>query len=134
MLKNSMPRHPRARIDGNGNLITDYVLVSCATSSEDCYYPKNKENDPVEVTRSLFDEILTLTNAKIVLLVLDGQDDDPIVTYIRDRGVDVVDVRRTRNGYLEWDDIHGYDNHPGAVAHYRWYRKLMTLLENGALQ
>ena len=97
MLENAMPRHPRARIDGNGDLTTDYVLVSCATSSEDCYYPKNKENDPVEVTRSLFDEILTLTNAKIVLLVLDGQDDDPIVTYIRDRGVDVVDVRRSRN-------------------------------------
>ncbi len=80
-----------------------------------------------DVTKRIFDEILKSTDAHIAVAFLYGEDADPVITYLEQRRVPVIDLRPSEEVYQR-DSIAGFDRHPGPVAHYYDYRKIAAHL------
>ena len=85
----------------------------------------------------MFEKILTLIDANVVILYVWGDDNDPVVKYLKRKGVTVIDVRQndiearqSTTDYLITDNIYDYDLHPGTLSNYHWYRSLVNVLED----
>jgi hypothetical protein len=83
----------------------------------------------VDATKAIV-RVFRGSKSKVVFVHLYGVDDDPVVEYAREVGLQVVDIRLDRQT-PEWDDFGRFDGHAGPVAHYNWFRKLSkSLIDN----
>jgi hypothetical protein len=65
--------------------------------------------------------------APAVLAFFQGSDDDPVISYARDLGLPIADIRLDRAS-PEWDDFGVFDGHPGPLAQFNYFEKLSRML------
>jgi hypothetical protein len=82
----------------------------------------------MKVTEQAFDAILALPAGRIAVLFVGGPDDDPVIGYLRSRGVAILDVRTSPND-PEDSDIIATDSHSGPFWHHALYRRLLAALQ-----
>ncbi len=79
-------------------------------------------------TIKLFDEIISDSPAKIIILHLDGPDDS-VLKYLRARGVKIVDGKQKTN-FFSNDTMNPYDAHPGPISNHHWFSQLRIAIDN----
>lgn len=120
-------RHPYGVLE-DGRLRIEFVGLSCAHNDGWCDQPDPPEEDMVAVTKAIFAEIRATTDATLVVAYMEGEDDDPVVAFLREQNVPVIDARPQARIY-QVDDFEPFDSHPGPLAQYHYYRKIAQFLE-----
>jgi hypothetical protein len=81
----------------------------------------------MKVTEQAFDAILALPAGRFAVLFVGGADDDPVIGYLRSKGLAILDVR-TSGHDPEDSDIIATDSHSGPFWHHAMYRRLLAAL------
>lgn len=120
-------RHPYGVLE-DGGLRVEFVGLSCANNDGWCDQPDPPDEDMVAVTKAIFAAIRAETEATLVVAFMEGEDDDPVVAFLREQNVPVADAR-PRAGIYQIDDFAPFDSHPGPLAQYHYHRKIAQFLE-----
>ena len=127
-LSTQTPSHPKASL-ANAELLIEYLPLECASLGIYCDGKDPSNVEMSRVTRAIFDEVLKSTQATVAVLFLSGDQDDPVVSFLRQNGVAIIDVRNDKQAYLVRDTIGSLDSHPGPVSHYVWYKAILAFIE-----
>jgi hypothetical protein len=121
---------PFGTLDARNQLTIERVSLSCANKlgSPGCVHPEVSAAAAVAVTKRVFDEIIDLHAGRLVLAVLSGADDDPVIAYVRSRGLFIADLRAGK-GELEDVDVIPTDLHAGPFWHHQRYVRLFNALK-----
>ena len=120
---------PFGALDANGNLDIRRIELSCATpgASPACARPAVDAQQAMHVTERVFDEILALHAGRVVVALISGRDDDPVIGYLRSKGVKIADLR-VSDDEPDAHDIMVTDNHSGAFQQYLLFQRLLAFL------
>jgi hypothetical protein len=118
--------HPYAAVE-HGEFTIRRVSGDCRANGGWCDRPDPSRAEMIDLTRRIFDEILDATQATVVVALLRGEPDDPVLIHLRKRQVSIIDLRPTGD-FFEMDDIAGFDQHAGPVAHYYYSEKAALYL------
>lgn len=121
--------HPQAVLS-DGDLKIEFLPLDCSKVSGYCDEPDPPLSEMAEVTSAIFDEIVQSTVATVAVLFIRGEDDDPVISRLRDRGIAVIDVRSGNYEHFVRDNILNYDSHGGPVTHYTWYREVLGFMNS----
>jgi hypothetical protein len=122
-------QHPRASLK-DGRVVIDFIPLDCSLLDGHCEKPDVPMADMQAVTVEIYREIVSRLQARIVVLHLAGPSDDPVVSFLSEQArVKVIDARLERSPHFALDDIPGYDPHPGALAHYAYFRLVRAYLD-----
>lgn len=113
--------YPRAKIE-NGEIMIDILPLDCAKTDGYCDRKDFTLAELEAFTIRLFDEIIDSTEARIIVLQIDGPD-DPVLKHLRSRGVEVVDGRAPADLFGK-DTMNPYDAHPGPISNHYWFTQL----------
>jgi hypothetical protein len=81
-----------------------------------------------EITEAIFSDILSFVKARVVVGYINGQEqDDAVIAFLRQRGVDIIDMRPSPVLY-EKDSL-PFDGHPGPIGQYHYFRKILNYLQ-----
>jgi hypothetical protein len=127
---NTKLRHSRARVS-NSSVTIDFVPLDCNTPEKYCDQPSPSPAVADETTIAMYREILDRVKSRIAVLYLRGSDDDPVLAFLKQRKVAIIDGRPDRAKYFMNDDVAGYDTHPGTIANYEWFKMMRTFVEQG---
>ncbi len=122
---------PYGAIDANGNFEVRRVGLSCATSpaSPACVRADVGLEESVRVTERAFDEVLALHPGHVVVAFVSGPDDDPVIRYLREKGVAIADLRRAEDA-PDAEDIVPTDRHAGPFFQYGLFQRLLAVLRS----
>lgn len=120
-------RHPYGVLE-DGRLRIEFVGLSCANNYGWCDQPDPPEDEMAAVTKAIFAEIRALTDATLIVAYMEGDDDDPVIAFLREQNVPVADARPNARVY-QVDDFEPFDSHPGPLAQYHYHRKIAQFLE-----
>jgi hypothetical protein len=101
-------------------------------SNHDCDAPKVTLSSQILVTERAFDRIEALHLGHVMVAVIGGPDDDPVVAYLRSQGRLVVDLRATANDPEKFDEM-AIDTHGGPFLSHFYYTKLYAALRDNRL-
>ncbi len=125
---------PFGRIDAGGGFSVGRIRLSCAveTPSPECAHPALSPDDEHRVTERAFDEIMGLNIRHLVVAVISGRDDDPVIAHLRSRGLTIADLR-TVDGVPDENDVIPTDKHSGPFWHHQAYVLLLQALQRAHL-
>ncbi len=113
----SSPKHLKFDIDAKGELTYRYVPLFCDQAGDYCSQ-KNPERPHMDsVSARIINEITKSTKAKVYLLYMRGDKEDPLLKLI-DPSVTVVSALRDDFPNEVHDTVMDYDYHPGPYWHY----------------
>ena len=113
--------HPKAELTANQIDITKIEFDSKSKSGED---PSQELQH--EITLSILNEIASISGqigASLIVAFHSGKDDDPVVKAARSKGINVVDIRPSKED-LELDSFTPIDLHPGPKTQNSYARKI----------
>lgn len=117
--------HPRASVSG-GKLEIEYVPLFWEFNKDSSEGDPSKEYQ-YEVTKKILNEIYRMgsgNGARLILAFISGNDSDEVISYARQTGYFISDLRPKGDGRLEWDNFSPLDIHPGPLAQNIYARKL----------
>jgi hypothetical protein len=120
-------KHLRAQMDGSGNIAFDTIPFYCKFNKSYCEQKDPSAKYVNDVTISLIKLIAKETKARIFLLHIGGPKDDPVLSSLP-KNVELISALPQDYDYIIWDDILGFDDHPGPYWHYAMYSKLKPYL------
>lgn len=113
----------------NGELDFDTIPLDCDLAHGYCD-KKDLTLEELEVlTINLFNDVLTKTDAHIVVLRLDGPDDS-VLKFLAENDVAIVDGRQQRTDMFTKDTMQPYDAHPGPISNHYWFRQLKKYIDS----
>ena len=118
--------YPRATLSGN-TIDIDLLPLDCSMVSGYCDQPEKTLEELEDVTIRLFDEVIDTTEAKLIVLHIDGPD-DRVTQHLRGRNVPIIDGRPPGDLYVH-DTMAPYDAHPGPINSHYWFTKLRPEIE-----
>jgi hypothetical protein len=118
--------YPRVSVVGD-RLIVDTIPLDCAMAREYCAKSEPTLDALFDITNRIFDEILDNTDAKVIILLLDGPE-DKVIEHVKSRGVSIVDGRPPE-GIFARDTLNPYDAHPGPISNLHWFSQLRTKID-----
>jgi hypothetical protein len=124
--KSKLAKIPKAYIGSDNKLHVALVDQDCEIVRTYC----DSDDPPLSQMRAvslrLIHEIARATKAKTYLLYFKGSKDNPVV---QKSGVQVISALQEDFGYFIWDDIAGFDPHPGPYWHYAIAQKLISVIK-----
>ena len=125
---------PYGTLDEAGNLVIKRVKMDCLirASNHDCDLGKVTLSTEIRVTERAFDAIESLHPGRVLVAVIGGPDSDPVVAYLRSKGVMIADVRPTANDPEKFDEM-AIDTHGGPFLSNFYYTKLYAALRDNRL-
>ncbi len=122
---------PYGAIDAGGNLEVRRVGLSCAMSrpSTACARPAVGLEESERVTERAFDKILALHPGRLVVAFVSGSDNDPVIQYLRGKGVTIADLRLAEDE-PDAQDVIPTDTHAGPFWQHRVFLRLLAVLRN----
>jgi hypothetical protein len=115
-------RWPAIRSKNDGGWTVNYITMDCNKNSKYCEQKDPDQSVLIEATQRIIGYFSKIPS-KVVLMYLNGMDDDKVVSYARQVGMPVVDVRLDRKS-PQWDDFLPFDGHPGPIAQYNYFERL----------
>jgi hypothetical protein len=126
---------PFGSVDDHDRLVVGRFEIACANqrpASSTCARPEENSREAMLVTERAFDAILAAHTAHFVVAFLKGSDSDPVIRYLRSKGVLVADLR-TESGDPDANDELPTDGHSGPFWHHRSYERLADALRRAHL-
>ena len=125
---------PYGALDANGALEVRRIEFSCLTrpTAPDCVRPAVSSADAVQITERAFDGILALHPGHAVVAFVSGDDNDPVIVHLREKGVTIADLRLGEDE----PDAHEAlptDKHAGPFWQYRVFNRLLAVLRQERL-
>ena len=119
--------HPYGFFDG-GELQVGRVGLRCEINNGYCNQDDPEPGYMREVTKAIIAKISGMTDARVVVAYTEGKEDDPVLSFLQDQDITVLDVRPRQN-YLESDDFAPLDFHPGPLTQYHYFATLSDFFE-----
>ena len=125
---------PFGMIDAEGRFSVGRIRLSCAVEAPtpECHHPNVSVDVERQVTERAFDEIIALNIRHLVVALISGPDDDPVIVHLRSRGLTIADLR-TVDGVPEDQDVIPTDKHSGPFWHRQAYGLLLQALQHSQL-
>jgi hypothetical protein len=122
-------RIPYASLSKDSALEIQYTPIVCDSDrQEPCARDTPNSSIAETVVQKIFLELIQDRRAHILVAFFDGDDNDPVVAYLRSRGIPVVDLRIKPgvdyDGYLPGE----VGGHRGAFSSFRYYEGLLSAL------
>lgn len=121
---------PFGKIDAGGRFSVGRIRLSCAVEppSPECDHPNVSTDVERQVTERAFDEIIALNIRHLMVALISGADDDPVIVHLRSRGLTIADLR-TVDGVPDDTDVIPTDKHLGPFWHRQAYALLLQALQ-----
>jgi hypothetical protein len=125
---------PFGMIDAGGGLSIGRIRLSCAVEgpTPECVHPNVSAEAERQVTERAFDEIIALNFRHLVVALISGPDDDPVIVHLRSRGLTIADLRSV-DGVPDETDVIPTDKHSGPFWHRQAYGLLLQNLQRAHL-
>jgi len=125
---------PFGMIDSGGRFSIGRIRLSCAVEAPtpECDHPNVSADVERQVTERAFDEIIALNIPHLVVALISGPDDDPVIVHLRSRGLTIADLR-TVDGVPDETDVIPTDKHLGPFWHHQAYVLLLQALQRARL-
>jgi hypothetical protein len=123
-------RVPFGMIDASGAFSVGRIRLSCAVEAptSECFHPNVSADAERRVTERAFDEIIALNIHHLVVALISGPDDDPVIVHLRSRGLTIADLRPV-DGVPDETDVIPTDKHLGPFWHHQAYSLLLQTLQ-----
>ena len=113
-----------------GKLAIEYLPLFCSMSAAYCDQADPDQNQIYEVTKAVFGAIINATEARVVVGYISGAEEkDPVITFLRQHNIDIVDLRPS-SVFYEMERL-PFDDHPGPIGQYHFFRKILNYLHSG---
>ena len=125
---------PFGAIDTNGSFLIRRIDLSCARGAfvGRCAHPALSESASWQVTERAFDKIISMRLGRLVLAVTSASDSDPVVEYLRSKGVLIADLRIAPDA-PDANDVIPTDYHAGAFHQHAEFLRLLDALKRDHL-
>jgi hypothetical protein len=125
---------PFGMIDAGGGFSIGRIRLSCAVEppTPECLHPDVSVDVERQVTERAFDEIIALNIRHLVVALISGEDDDPVIVHLRSRGLTIADLRPV-DGVPDETDVIPTDKHLGPFWHHQAYALLLQALERAGM-
>jgi hypothetical protein len=125
---------PFGKIDAEGGFSVGRIRLSCAVEAPkpECVHAPVSADVERQVTERAFDAIIALNIRHLLVVLLSGPDDDPVIAHLRSRGLTIADLR-TVDGVPDDTDIIPTDLHLGPFWHHQAYALLLQALQRAHL-
>src|SRR5882762_8580933 len=125
---------PFGMIDSGGRFSIGRIRLSCAVEAPtpECDHPNVSADVERQVTERAFDEIIALNIPHLVVALISGPDDDPVIVHLRSRRLTIADLR-TVDGVPDETDVIPTDKHLGPFWHHQAYVLLLQALQRARL-
>jgi hypothetical protein len=122
---------PFGMIDAGGAFTIGRIRLSCAVEAptSECVHPNVSADEERQVTERAFDEIIALNIRHLVVALISGPDDDPVIVHLRSRGLTIADLRPV-DGVPDETDVIPTDKHLGPFWHHQAYSLLLQTLQS----
>ncbi|MGO9993820.1 MAG: hypothetical protein ACLPTF_15085 [Steroidobacteraceae bacterium] len=122
---------PFGSLDPNGRLEIQRIELSCATSkaSPTCARSSVDLDESMRVTERAFDDILALHPGHVIVAVVSGTGDDPVIRHLRAERVAIADVRLA-DDEPDAHEVMPTDKHAGPFWQYRVFGRLLAALRS----
>ena len=122
------------KIDAGGGFSVGRIRLSCAVEapSPECDHPNVSADVERQVTERAFDEIIALNIHHLMVALISGADDDPVIVHLRSRGLTIADLR-TVDGVPDDTDVILTDKHLGPFWHHQAYALLLQALQRSRM-
>ncbi len=121
---------PFGTLDAHGAFTVGRIQLSCATTPNKpgCMHPNVGTAVAQRMTELAFDAIIAMNIRHLLVAILSGPDDDPVILHLRSRGVAIADLR-TVDGMPDDADIIPTDLHSGPFWHHQAYALLLKAMQ-----
>jgi hypothetical protein len=123
-------RIPYATLDDQNELNIEYAPIVCASNNCNRDIPKGEAREAI--TNKVMAEIVRNRKCHILVAFMEGNDDDPVVAFLRSSGVPIADLRIVKPG-LDDDDYLPEHDHRGAFTNFHYYEVLLKALKSQML-
>jgi hypothetical protein len=125
---------PFGMIDAGGGFSVGRIRLSCAVEapSSECVHPNVSADVERQVTARAFDQIIALNIHHLVVAIISGPDDDPVIVHLRSRGLTIADLRPV-DGVPDVSDVIPTDKHLGPFWHHQAYALLLQTLQGAGM-
>jgi hypothetical protein len=117
---------PKVSITDGDKIEISYIQENCLHNNSYCEDDDPGSIEMTNTTAALINYIASNTQAKVYLLHLAGNADNPV--FALTRNTTHVSALPSDFDYFIRDDIEGFDPHPGPYWHYAISRKLLQVL------
>jgi hypothetical protein len=121
-------RLPFGYLSTGGVIGIRYVPMSCARNPASCPPGPGRIVDGRQVTEAIFREVLE-QHCRLVIAFIGGQDDDPIISFLRSSGVPIADMRFPKST-IDKNDFLPERYHVGAFANFARFEELFRTLSS----
>jgi hypothetical protein len=125
---------PFGAIDADGRFSVGRIRLSCVVEAPtpECEHPPLSLEIEHQITERAFDEIIALNIRHLLVALLSGPDDDPVIVHLRSRGLAIADLR-TVDGVPDDTDVIPTDKHSGPFWHRQAYGLLLRALQRARM-
>ena len=118
---------PKAAILGEGRIEISYIQQRCPFNEGYCEQPDPPGSEMTRVSASLINHIVDNTSARVFLLHVNGDPDNPVFELLGDNVIRLSALTSDFDYFIR-DDVEGFDSHPGPYWHYAISRKVLEAL------
>src|ERR1019366_6364138 len=126
--------YPFGAIDDQGRFVIRRTKLSCflSTAVADCGQVNVDQKAAMRVTERAFDEIIALHTGRFLVAIVGGSGSDPVISYLRAKGVLIADVTPHASEPESKDEI-PTDTHGGAFWNHLMFIRLLSALQSNHL-
>jgi hypothetical protein len=126
--------YPFGAFDNQGRFVIRRTKLSCflRAAVADCGQVNLDQKAAMRVTERAFDEIIALHAGRLLVAVVGGSGSDPVISYLRAKGVLIADVTPHANEPESKDEI-ATDTHGGAFWNHFMFTRLLSALQSTQL-
>jgi hypothetical protein len=117
---------PKVSVTNDGKIDISYIQQDCVQNKSYCDSEDPSSAEMTRTTAALINHIANNTRARVYLLHLDGDPDNPLFELTEK--VTLISALAKDFDYFLRDEIEEFDTHPGPYWHYAISRKLLQVL------
>jgi hypothetical protein len=126
--------YPFGAFDDQGRFVIRRTKLSCflRTAVADCGQVNVDMTAATRITQRAFDEIIALHAGRLLVAIVGGSESDPVISYLRAKGVPIADIRPDASEPESKDEI-ATDTHGGPFWNHLMFTRLLSALQNAQL-
>jgi hypothetical protein len=117
---------PKVSVANDGKIDISYIQQDCVQNKSYCDSEDPSSAEMTRTTAALINHIANNTRARVYLLHLDGDPNNPLFELTEK--VTLISALAKDFDYFLRDEIEEFDSHPGPYWHYAISRKLLQVL------
>jgi len=126
--------YPFGAFDDQGRFVIRRIKLSCLLRDAvaDCGQVNVDMKAALRVTERALDEIIALHVGRLLVAIVGGSESDPVISYLRAKGVLIADIRPAASEPESKDEI-TTDTHAGPFWNHLAFMRLLSALQSNQL-